>query len=278
MPALNKRVKDIVDHYTGGNVKRFSEITGLASSQKLNRIFLIDKRRGEYPEVSSDIILAIANTFSEVDKNWLLTGDGDMLSEPISTTQVKLIPIIKSESDSMLIPVVEIEAAAGSGAFNGDHIEEIETLRMPPSMIRKNTQYYCLRIRGRSMEPTLQHDSYVVARMLDPSEWKDVKDGYIYVISDRDGQTWVKRVKNRLKDRGFIVCTSDNPDRITYSSFNVMENELNTIWYVEWYLSARMPNIQEAYYYKQSELDDRLEDLEHQFETMRRSLNIPKIH
>ena len=34
----------------------------------------------------------------------------------------------------------------------------------------------------------------------------------VYVVTDRDGKAYVKRVKNRL-DKGFIVCMSDNPDK-----------------------------------------------------------------
>lgn len=40
-----------------------------------------------------------------------------------------------------------------------------------------------------------------------------------------------------------------------------MEEELNTIWYAEWYFSAKIPNIQDSYYHKQAELEDRFDDL-----------------
>lgn len=79
IPAINQRVKMIIDHYAGGSVKLFSEKIELANSQKLNRIFNVDQRNGEYPIVSSDILIAIANMFSEVDINWILTGKEEML-------------------------------------------------------------------------------------------------------------------------------------------------------------------------------------------------------
>lgn len=78
LPDINFRVKTLIDYYTNGSVKRFSELIKLSSSQKLNRIFNIDKRNGEYPEVSSDILISIANMFSDVDARWLLTGQGEM--------------------------------------------------------------------------------------------------------------------------------------------------------------------------------------------------------
>lgn len=78
LPAINQRVKMLIDHYAGGSVKMFSELIKLSNSQKLNRVFNVDRRNGEYPIVSSDILMAIANMFSEVDINWVLTGKESM--------------------------------------------------------------------------------------------------------------------------------------------------------------------------------------------------------
>lgn len=78
LPAINQRVKMLIDHYAGGSVKMFSELIKLSNSQKLNRIFNVDRRNGEFPIVSSDILIAIANMFSEVDINWVLTGKESM--------------------------------------------------------------------------------------------------------------------------------------------------------------------------------------------------------
>ena len=65
----------------------------------------------------------------------------------------------------------------------------------------------------------------------------------VYVVTDRDGKAYVKRVKNRL-DKGFIVCMSDNPDKAYYPNFNLQTDEIHTIWHAEWYISAKMPNIE----------------------------------
>lgn len=78
LPAINERVKILVEHYAKGSVKRFSEIINLSSSQKLNRVFNLDKRNNKYPEVSSDILLSIANMLSDINTEWLLTGNGTM--------------------------------------------------------------------------------------------------------------------------------------------------------------------------------------------------------
>ena len=110
LPAINTRIKELIEYYAGGSVKLFSEKINLASSQKLNRIFNIDKRNGEYPDVSSDILIAIANMYSDVDINWILTGNGDMFrgktclqsSEVFSdATTLQLINTISNQAETI---------------------------------------------------------------------------------------------------------------------------------------------------------------------------------
>lgn len=110
LPAINVRVRQLIEHYAGGSVKQFSEKIKLASSQKLNRIFNIDKRNGEFPEVSSDILIAIANMYSDIDINWVLTGRGKMFLENTNLTSsnsstdittIQLVNTIQSQAETI---------------------------------------------------------------------------------------------------------------------------------------------------------------------------------
>ena len=111
------------------------------------------------------------------------------------------------------------------------------------------------------MSPTILDSSYVIVRVLERYEWEDMPDRHIYIISDREGKAYIKRIKNRLREHGFIVCMSDNVDKANYPNFNLQEDELNSILYVEWYISAKMPNINENYYKKVNDLEDKYEDM-----------------
>ena len=53
----------------------------------------------------------------------------------------------------------------------------------------------------------------------------------------------------------FACLTSADKQNIPTSTY---EEELNTIWYAEWYFSAKIPQYQEVYYRKQGELEDQL--------------------
>jgi len=189
------------------------------------------------------------------------------------------LPIIKSDNPEMVsVPVVDISVAAGHGFDNPDYMEEVDAIYFPKSMIHSGQTYLCVRIKGESMAPTLQDGGYLVIRLLDRSEWQSIREGYVYVLSDIEGRSYVKRLKNRLSEHGFIVCTSDNPDVTRYRNFNLFEHEINTVWYAEWYISAKMPNIHTHYYNKVNELEDKYDDIITQMQQMQKEIRALSQH
>lgn len=183
---------------------------------------------------------------------------------PTAKNQGNLVISMVSEPDaeylanSAVIPITDISVAAGSGVFNSDFIERVDSLRLPGPLIKRGSTYLCVKIKGPSMSPTLQDAGYVIIRHLDRSEWAKMPDERIFVVSDNDGKSYLKRVKNRFK-QGFIVLKSDNPDQASFPNFNLTAVEINSIWYVEWYLSAKMPNIHDQYYSRLQKLEDKVD-------------------
>lgn len=208
-----------------------------------------------------------------VDLNWLLTGESNVSSFK-SSTEISPITVIPSNDNFVRIPVVDISVAAGTGYCNSDYIEEVECISMPHTMIKNDCTYLCVRVKGQSMIPSIMDGGYLIIRLLDRSEWDSIRDNYVYVVSDTEGKAYVKRLKNRLRQHGFVVCMSDNVEKQHYPNFNLYQENLNTIWYAEWYFSAKIPNIQETYYRKQSELEDKFEDLAQQVRQLTQAINI----
>lgn len=62
LPEINKRIREIIDNDYKGNVLKFSRSIGLNNSSKVNRLFNLDKRNNDYPDVSIDILQRICNT------------------------------------------------------------------------------------------------------------------------------------------------------------------------------------------------------------------------
>lgn len=226
----------------------------------------------------SDVILAkILVTYTDLNIEWLLSEKGEMLKKgtfALEKAQKNELDI-PYRTDMIQIPIVDISVAAGiCGYDNPNYIEVVNTIELPSNMIRGNSTYYCIKIRGESMSPTLLDSSYIILRLLDRSEWCNLKDQYIYAISDREGRSYIKRIKNRFREHGFITCMSDNVDKANYPNFNLMEDEINNILYAEWYLSAKMPNINATYYDKVNHLEDDIDWVKSQLKQIKQKNEI----
>jgi len=195
--------------------------------------------------------------------------------EPLDsyTKQGTLIDHVVDTSGLRLVPVVDISAAAGDGYLNQELVDETQVLRLPATMV-KSGYHLCIRVKGPSMAPTFQDGGYLVIRLLDRSEWLNLRNEYCYVVVDLEGKTYVKRLKNRFSGQngGFIVCTSDNPDKTSHPNFNLHPNEIMHIWFVEWYFTAKMPNIHDQYYSRVSNLEDKVDQIMEQFEKFKKQL------
>lgn len=228
--------------------------------------------------IGSDIIENILRAHPELNADWLITGRGGMLRHEVATTGVTSTISTPVQDDYFVsIPLVDISVAAGCcGYDNPDYLEVVDTIKMPSSMVHDGCKYFCVHIKGESMSPTLLDSSYVVVRLLERSEWQDMPDRHVYVVSDRDGRSYIKRIKNRFSKHGFIVCMSDNIDKVNYPNFNLEEQEINSILHAEWYFSAKMPNLNETYYDKVNQLEDDMDVIKRQMAQIIKSVNVAK--
>lgn len=61
LPSKNQSIKKLIQEKYDGNVCAFCRALGIKDSQKINRLFKIDKRSGKYPIPSTKIIELISN-------------------------------------------------------------------------------------------------------------------------------------------------------------------------------------------------------------------------
>ena len=164
------------------------------------------------------------------------------------------------DKKNRVIPITDLSAAAHAERYASGDIGNGEAIRLPVDFLKKNAMYLTVRIKGDSMAPTLQDGGYAIIRLLYSSEWAKMQDDHIYAISDTEGKVYLKRVKNRFK-KNFIVLTSDSTDKAGNPDFNLTTEEISTIWYMEWYLSAKMPNIHDQYFSRLQKVEDQVDDL-----------------
>ena len=79
IPKINKRIRQVIDYYTNGVVKKFAENIEI-QQQTVNRLFVIDKRTGKYPIATTEILQKISEMY-DINSEWLLTGKGNMFKK-----------------------------------------------------------------------------------------------------------------------------------------------------------------------------------------------------
>lgn len=240
---------------------------------------LIGKAIKNNSNLNSDTIEKILRAYEDLSPEWFIIEKGEMLvgdekqtyhiDKSLPTVRESLKPLKRKKakepyyeaepfiSDELInIPLIDIEAAAGNGFFNPDYIEVLGEVSVPANMLSKrNATYYAIRTRGNSMSPTIFDRDLLIIRYLDRGEWQELRDEYVYVVVDRDGSTYVKRLKDRLH-RGFLVLMSDNLDKSTYPSFTLEQDELSNLFFTEMKISPYLQNINATYYDRMKILED----------------------
>ena len=235
------RIKEFID-FKGLSVRKFEETVGFS-----NGAFATQYKNNK--SIGSDKIENILCSFPELNTEWLLTGNGEMLksegaTEVIKTPRVEIIEPIKVEGRSLMpkvvvvddddndrIPLVSVKAQAGylEGYDDSNYIEELPTYSLPEM---RNGTYRMFQVSGFSMYPTLQDGSYVIGKFVEDWEW--LGDNRVcVVVTERDGVI-VKRVTNRAREKGFLYCKSDNRD---YKHIKVMLEDIKEIWECQAHIS-----------------------------------------
>ncbi len=202
--------------------------------------------------ISFEVFRSITN---KVDANplWLMNGVEPMflsektITNPISSTITKseianlagLSPVIVTvdEQGRDNIVLVDVKAAAGyvSHRLEPTFIKELPAFKLPGGDYR-NASYRGFEIEGDSMYDTLAPGDWVISRLMTggPGE---IRDGYVHVLVTQT-DILVKRCVNRTKERGRIVCISDNE---AYPAFELSVEDILEVWFVRKLLSGHLP-------------------------------------
>ncbi len=245
---FKEKILQFID-YKGFNKATFYKETGITRST-------LDKKTG----LSEENITKFFATYPEVNPTWLLTGKGEMLLKEQKKPTSEIILATPDTDNQISIPVVNIKAAANyiTGYQSQEYVEELEAILLPKSMIGEQ-QHYAFQAIGDSMHPTIYTDDYILARLLNPSEWQETKENYIHVIVSNSRGVVIKRIKNRLKEKGFIRCKSDNRH---HPPFNVDHDDILQIFEVKCKLSFNLPDQNFDIYNELSAMQEKIEELD----------------
>lgn len=200
---IKERIKQFAES-KGIPVYKFEQEAGLSNGY-VNSI-----RKG----IGNEKLLLILRAFPEIRRDWLLFGEGEMLSTdnaaPVEETaeHSQLIPAPPGKG----IPLIPLPAMAGflKGEADIDR-NDIEWYYVPAF----SDCTFLIRVKGDSMFPRYLSGDIVACREVHDTgtffQW-----GKAYVL-DTDQGVVLKRVR-RSERPDHILCVSDNPD---YEPFDV---------------------------------------------------------
>ena len=139
----------------------------------------------------------------DIDMNWLLTGEGNMLSS--ESEKEENIPVVHpSDSPMEGIPLIPISAMAG--AFTGEHtVLEYECERFVVPTFKGAE--FLISVKGSSMYPKYNSGDIVACKRL-PMDELFFQWNKVYVL-DTDQGPLIKRVKPG-SDKEHVLIVSDN--------------------------------------------------------------------
>lgn len=200
---------------------KFKGLTMKAFEQRcdLSTGYVTSMRKGYGSEKLNNVLTA----FPELNREWLLYGEGDMLS---STSSAQSQPSVKNEhvtdDEAYKVPLVPVSALAGS--LNDFSLsvkrDDCETVISPIKDIDM-----AIKISGDSMEPEYPSDSQVFVKKINERaflEW-----GRVYVLNTCNGIV-IKRLMPTA-DPNTVLCESINPK---YPPFEVNLENVNGVYRV----------------------------------------------
>lgn len=193
-----------------------------------------DMVKGNFDKTGKGMVqIAIENV---VDKSLKFTDEETKYLS--KTKQSAPLVITVDKHDKERITLVDVKAAAGYPELRDKpaYVKDLPTFSLPGHEFQQST-FRCFEVQGDSMERTIHHGDWIIAQYLD-NHFDQIREGYIHVVVTRT-DVFVKRLLNRVKQRGKIVMQSDNK---AYPTVEVNAEDVQEIWLAKRKVSALFIN------------------------------------
>lgn len=197
MPAVNQRIRHLIDSEYNGSVRAFCIALGFTDSQKVNRLFKIDQRNGKYPTPSIDILNLISNKL-DISLIWLQNGDSSTVKSNAH----------QSDMSANGIPFYDMDVTASIAETFCDEREEVQYyINYPPL----NDCDAAFPVYGESMIPDFYPGEVVLVREIrnvDSMLW-----GEPYLVITNALCDNLRTIKNVYlsEDRQNFILRATNP-------------------------------------------------------------------
>lgn len=199
----------------------------------------IAKIENQKVEVDIALVSHIAYELN-VDRNWLLTGEGEMFASQNTSNQndLKVFTTTVDNTGNESIVLVPERAEAGylkSFAHEGlmvDFLKTLPVISLPGSEFH-NGSFRAFEINGHSMEPTFFVRDIVICRFIEGVEY--VRNKEVYVIITKNEGIIIKRA---VKKDNNLELHSDNDE---FDPYLMSFSEIHEIWKFEARISKFAP-------------------------------------
>ena len=175
--------------------------------------------------LSANLKEKISANFPQLNMNWLLTGEGEMLrSSKAAPSQpdVNERPVLKEVTKGGL-PLIPIDAVAGFNGWDECGVSEMDCTHYDVPDFKTAHADFLIRVSGSSMYPKYSSGDILACRKID--EITFLQWGKVYVIDSRQG-AMVKRLFPMESNGDMVLCKSDNPN---YPPFELPKEEIRSL-------------------------------------------------
>lgn len=209
-----------------------------------------------------DVLKSIIEEF-DIDPDYLFGKSTQMLKSTTSSTpsysgMPQVVAVNQTGNENVVYVPIKARAGYLNGYGDAEYIETLPSFNMPHLT---NGSYRCFEVYGNSMVRTFFDGDLVFGKYVE--SLSDIKDGRIYVIVSKNDGIVLKRVINRIEERGKLILKSDNKNG-NYPTYTIDAEEVMEVWYVTMFASKQMPEPVDVY--------DRLHELESQLVELKESM------
>lgn len=183
---------------------KFEKLSGLSNG------YLTQLRKAPGSEKLQKILCA----FPDLNRTWLLTGEGDMLTGDQT--------IQSSTDDIHLIPLLPVSAQGGS--FN-DFVVSIKESSCEKIISPIKGADYAMSVSGESMAPEYPSGSQILIKRINEKAFIDW--GRVYVLDTCNGTVIKRLFPSDTADK--VVCRSINPE---FPPFEVLLSDVYAVYRV----------------------------------------------
>ncbi len=176
----------------------------------------ISKKR---TNVGIKVIQKTLQSFPQLNPDWLITGEGEMLRSGADERPASMVPAPEGRG----IPLVQAQANAGHGNFDLAALaKDVKEHYVIPKFRHMNVDFL-IEITGNSMAPKYYSGDIVAVRRLENPNY--IQWNRPHLIGTRDQGLLVKRILPGNK-KDHYTLKSDNPD---YPPFEIPKSDITGI-------------------------------------------------